>query len=304
MRTHKIAAIPGDGIGPEVIAAGVEVLRSAPSATAASRSTVEHFDWGSDYYKKHGVMMPEDGRDQIRGFDAILFGAVGAPGRARPHHPVGPAARHLPAVRPVRQRAPDPHPAGHHQPAARRRRPGARLGDRARELGRRICRRRRPRRIAGCRTRSRPTSRCSPAPASTRIMRFAFELARSRPRKLLTVVTKSNAQRHGMVMWDEIAAEVAAEFPDVTWDKMLVDAMTMRMVLKPRDARHHRRHQPARRHPVRSRGRAGRLARHRADGQPQSGARHPPRCSSRSTARRSTSSARASPIRSARSGPP
>jgi tartrate dehydrogenase/decarboxylase/D-malate dehydrogenase len=66
-----------------------------------------------------------------------------------------------------------------------------------------------------------------------RIMRFAFALARSRPRKLLTVVTKSNAQRHGMVMWDEIAAEVAAEFPDVKWDKMLVDAMTMRMTLRP-----------------------------------------------------------------------
>ena len=78
----------------------------------------------------------------------------------------------------------------------------------------------------------RPRSRSSPAPASTRIMRFAFALAQSRPRKLLTVVTKSNAQRHGMVMWDEIAAEVAAEFPDVTWDKMLVDAMTMRMVLQ------------------------------------------------------------------------
>jgi len=67
----------------------------------------------------------------------------------------------------------------------------------------------------------------------TRIMRYAFKLAQSRPRKLLTVVTKSNAQRHGMVMWDEIAAEVAAEFSDVTWDKMLVDAMTMRMVMKP-----------------------------------------------------------------------
>ena len=67
----------------------------------------------------------------------------------------------------------------------------------------------------------------------TRIMRYAFAIARSRPRRLLTVVTKSNAQRHGMVMWDEIAAEVAGGFPDVTWDKMLVDAMTTRMVLKP-----------------------------------------------------------------------
>ena len=66
-----------------------------------------------------------------------------------------------------------------------------------------------------------------------RIIRFAFKLAQSRPRKLLTVVTKSNAQRHAMVMWDEIAAEVAKDFPDVTWDKMLVDAMTMRMTMKP-----------------------------------------------------------------------
>jgi tartrate dehydrogenase/decarboxylase/D-malate dehydrogenase len=66
-----------------------------------------------------------------------------------------------------------------------------------------------------------------------RIMRFAFRLAQSRPRKLLTVVTKSNAQRHAMVMWDEIAVAIAKEFPDVTWDKMLVDAMTMRMVMKP-----------------------------------------------------------------------
>src|ERR1700727_1913390 len=66
-----------------------------------------------------------------------------------------------------------------------------------------------------------------------RIFRFAFALARSRPRKLITIVTKSNAQRHAMVMWDEIGAEVAREFPDVTWDKMLVDAMTMRMTIKP-----------------------------------------------------------------------
>jgi tartrate dehydrogenase/decarboxylase/D-malate dehydrogenase len=66
-----------------------------------------------------------------------------------------------------------------------------------------------------------------------RIMRFAFAYAESRPRQKLTVVTKSNAQRHGLVLWDEIAARVAGEFPAVTWDKMLVDAMTTRMVLKP-----------------------------------------------------------------------
>ena len=66
-----------------------------------------------------------------------------------------------------------------------------------------------------------------------RIIRFAFELAQSRPRKLLTIVTKSNAQRHGMVLWDDVAHEVARDFPDVTWDKMLVDAMTVRMVMQP-----------------------------------------------------------------------
>ena len=100
-----------------------------------------------------------------------------------------------------------------------------------------------------------------------RIMRFAFDIARSRPRKHLTVVTKSNAQRHGMVFWDEIAALVSHDYKDVTWDKELVDAMTMRMVRKPQTHRYCRRNEPARRHPVRPCRRAGRLAGHRADRQ-------------------------------------
>jgi tartrate dehydrogenase/decarboxylase / D-malate dehydrogenase len=79
MKTYKIAAIPGDGIGKEVIVAGLEV----PNACAASDGGVslesQTFDWSTDYYKKHGVLTPENGREQLRNFDAIYFGAVGAP---------------------------------------------------------------------------------------------------------------------------------------------------------------------------------------------------------------------------------
>ena len=79
MRQHKIASIPGDGIGQEVIAAGLEVLEVVARRDGGFRLEVTPFDWGSDYYKKHGIMMPENGRDQIAKHDAIYFGAVGAP---------------------------------------------------------------------------------------------------------------------------------------------------------------------------------------------------------------------------------
>ena len=170
----------------------------------------------------------------MRGFDAIYFGAVGAPDV--PDHVTlwGLRLAICQGLRPIRQCAPDPHPAGHLSAAAR--------CVAAQDLDWVIVRENSEGEYAGAgRTRRiRAIPRKSATEVSiftragvTRIMRFAFTLARSRPRKLLTVVTKSNAQRHGMVLWDEIAAEVAAEFPDVRTDKMLVDAMTMRMVLQP-----------------------------------------------------------------------
>jgi tartrate dehydrogenase/decarboxylase/D-malate dehydrogenase len=233
MRELKIAAIPADGIGKEVIAAGLEVLDTLAERDGGFRLQVESFDWGSDYYKKHGVMMPEDGREKLKKFDAIYFGAVGAPDV--PDHITLWGLR-LAICQPFDQYAnvrPTRILPGIKSPLA---------GIAREDLDWVIVRENSEGEYAGQGGRSH---RGLPEEVATevtiftragvtRIMRFAFELARSRPRKLLTVVTKSNAQRHGMVMWDDIAAEVAAEFPDVTWDKMLVDAMTMRMVMRPK----------------------------------------------------------------------
>ena len=79
MKTYKIAAIPGDGIGTEVVTAGVDVLNALAKREGSFRFKFDHFEWGGEYYKKHGRMMPENGRDQIRNHDAILFGSAGHP---------------------------------------------------------------------------------------------------------------------------------------------------------------------------------------------------------------------------------
>jgi len=232
MRVHKIAAIPGDGIGPEVIAAGLEVLETCAGRDGGFSLQVEHFDWGSDYYKKHGAMMPEGGADRLRAFDAIYFGAVGAPDI--PDHITLWGLR-LAICQPLDQYAnvrPTRILPGITSPLRHVTGP---------ELDWVIVRENSEGEYAGVGGRVHkglPEEVATDVAMFTRsgvarIIRFAFALARSRPRKLLTVVTKSNAQRHGMVMWDDIAAEVAGEFPDVTWDKMLVDAMTMRMTLRP-----------------------------------------------------------------------
>ena len=232
MKTYKIAAIPGDGIGKEVIAAGLEVLDTLAKRDGQFAFAVTHFDWGSDYYKKHGVMMPADGLAKLKPLDAIYFGAVGAPDV--PDHVTLWGLR-LAICQPFDQYAnvrPTRILPGIESPLR---------GVTAKELDWVIVRENSEGEYAGQGGRSH---RGLPEEVATdvaiftrsgvtRIMRFAFKLARSRPRKLLTVVTKSNAQRHGMVMWDDIAAEVAAEFPDVKWDKMLVDAMTVRMTLHP-----------------------------------------------------------------------
>ncbi|KAA1233946.1 MULTISPECIES: tartrate dehydrogenase [Agrobacterium tumefaciens complex] len=233
MREYKIAAIPADGIGPEVIAAGLQVLEALEKRSGDFKIHSETFDWGSDYYKKHGVMMPADGLETLKKFDAIYFGAVGAPDV--PDHitlwglrlPICQGFDQYANVRPTKILPGITPPLRNCGPGdldwviVRENSEGEYSGHGGRahkglpeEVGTEVA--------------------IFTRVGVTRIMRYAFKLAQSRPRKLLTVVTKSNAQRHGMVMWDEIAAEVSKEFPDVTWDKMLVDAMTVRMTLNPK----------------------------------------------------------------------
>jgi len=232
MRNYSIAAIPADGIGPEVISAGIEVLHALSRQDPELKFTIETFDWGSDYYKRHGVMMPETGLQTLKKFDAIYFGAVGAPDV--PDHitlwglrlPICQGFDQYANVRPTKILPGVTSPLRNRGPGdldwviVRENSEGEYSGNGGRahrglpeEVGTEVA--------------------IFTRVGVTRIMRYAFKLAQSRPRKLLTVVTKSNAQRHGMVMWDEIAAEVAQEFPDVQWDKMLVDAMTHRMTLHP-----------------------------------------------------------------------
>ncbi len=232
MRQHRIAAIPADGIGPEVIDAGLEVLEALAARDGGFTLKVDRYDWGSDYYRKHGRFMPPDGLAWLRTADAIYFGAVGDPNIPDDvslwglRLPICQGFDQYANVRPTRILPGVTSPLAGVGPA---------------ELDWLIIRENSEGEYAGHGGRAH---RGLPEEVATetaiftrrgveRIMRYAFDQARARPRKHLTVVTKSNAQRHGMVFWDEIAALVSHDYKDVTWDKELVDAMTQRMVRKP-----------------------------------------------------------------------
>jgi tartrate dehydrogenase/decarboxylase / D-malate dehydrogenase len=232
MKTYKLAAIPGDGIGAEVVSAGIEVLEALATRDGSFRFKVDHFDWGGEYYKKHGRMMPENGRDQIKNHDAILFGSAGHPDI--PDHitlwglrlAICQGFDQYANVRPTRILPGIDAPLKRCRPEdldwviVRENSEGEYSG-----VGGRV--------HQGHSIEVATDVSIMTRAGVERILRFAFRLARSRPRRLLTVITKSNAQRHAMVMWDEIATTIAREFPDVKWDKELVDAATARMVNRP-----------------------------------------------------------------------
>ncbi|RZJ51912.1 MAG: tartrate dehydrogenase [Acidovorax sp.] len=232
MTTYAIATIPGDGIGKEVIPAGQRVLEALSTQHPGLQFEFENFGWGGDWYRAHGVMMPADGLDALRGKDAILFGSAGDPDI--PDHitlwglrlKICQGFDQYANVRPTRILPGIDAPLKRCAPKdldwviVRENSEGEYSG------------------VGGRVHQGHPIEAATDVSMMTRvgverILRFAFRLAQSRPRKLLTVITKSNAQRHAMVMWDEIAAQVSTEFPDVKWDKELVDAATARMVNRP-----------------------------------------------------------------------
>ncbi|MBV9220821.1 MAG: tartrate dehydrogenase, partial [Methylobacteriaceae bacterium] len=233
MTEYRIAAIPGDGIGAEVIPAGLKVLDATAQRDGGFALRVTTLPWGSSFFRRHGRLMPEDGLEQLRGFDAIYFGAVGDPQIA--DHvtlwglrlPICQGFDQYANVRPTRILPGLTSPLRNCGSAdldwiiVRENTEGEYSGaggrvhrSLAEEVGVEV----------SVFTRA----------AVERIMRFAFELARKRERRHLTLVTKSNAQRHGMVMWDEVFAATAKAYADVTTDRELVDAVTTRMVLRPR----------------------------------------------------------------------
>jgi tartrate dehydrogenase/decarboxylase / D-malate dehydrogenase len=232
MKTYTIATIPGDGIGKEVVPAGQQVMQALAASSCSFRFEFENFDWGGDYYRQHGVMMPADGLDALRGKDAILFGSAGDP--HIPDHitlwglrlKICQGFDQYANVRPTRILP------GIDAPLKR-----CKMED----LNWVIVRENSEGEYSGVGGRvhqGHPIEAATDVSLMTRvgverILRYAFQLAQSRPRKLLTVITKSNAQRHAMVMWDEVAVQVSRDFPDVKWDKELVDAATARMVNKP-----------------------------------------------------------------------
>jgi tartrate dehydrogenase/decarboxylase / D-malate dehydrogenase len=233
LRRYRIASVPGDGIGPEVIAAGLEALDVLAARSGTFALDIEPYDWGSERYRKTGAFMPDNALSLLKQADAIYFGAVGAPDV--PDHvtlwglrlPICQRLDQYANIRPTRI-----------FPGVKSPLRGVEEGD----LDWLIVRENSEGEYSGHGGRAHvglPEEVATETSIFTRrgverIMRFAFREAQKRPRKLLTVVTKSNAQRYGLVLWDEIAAEVGKDFPDVTWDKELVDAMTFRMVAKPK----------------------------------------------------------------------
>ena len=230
MKTYRLAVVAGDGIGKEVIPAGIDVVEKA-AAGEIGLEFVE-FPWGCDFYVRNGRMMAPEGLDQLDEFDAIYLGAIGDP-RVPDHVSVWELIlplrqrfdqyvnlrpmRLLPGVRsPLDGRG----PADIDMICVRENSEGEYAG-----IGGRL--------HAGTPHEIAEQTSIMTRRGIERIARFGFELASRRPRKLLASATKSNAMQHTMVLWDQAVESVAATYPSVSWRKYHVDALCARMVTDP-----------------------------------------------------------------------
>ena len=230
MAAHRIAVIGGDGIGPEVIDQAVRVVEKAATLEKAELSW-NKLPWSTAYYKQHGRMLPEDGWDVLAKHDAILFGAVGdpsVPDKITVHELLLPMRRKYDQyvnLRPAYLFAGVPCPL---------------VGKTPGSIDMLVYRENTEGEYAPVGGRLYPDTENEVAvqtgiftrKGTERIVRFAFELARTRDRTLISA-TKSNALNHSMVFWDEVVAAVAPEYPDVAVRGIHVDALAALMVLHP-----------------------------------------------------------------------
>jgi len=227
----RIAVLPGDGVGPEVVAAGLQVLHAATHLDRTLQLDFDEFHWNSDYYRAHGCMMPRDGLEKLRAYDAIYLGAVGDPTLPLSVPvwglilPIRQAFDQYVNLRPVRLlkgargTLRDAAPSDVDMLVIRENTEGeyAGKGDilfpgTAREVA----------------LQTAVYSR----EGVERVVRYAFELARQQGRSL-TSVSKANALNYSGVFWDRIVEEIATQYPDVPCETLLVDAAALYMVTQP-----------------------------------------------------------------------
>ena len=232
-KTHRIAVIPGDGIGKEVMPEGLRVLHAAAARFGFKLDAVP-IEWAScDWYAAHGQMMPDDWKARVDGMDALYFGAAGWPATVPDHVSLWGSLIKFRRefdqyvnLRPARLLAGVPSPLANRKPG---------------DIDMLIVRENTEGEYSSVGgvmfpgTEREFVSQTSifTRTGSERLLRYAFELARTRPRRHVTLATKSNGISISMPWWDERCAEVAAEYPDVTWDKQHIDILSARFVLQP-----------------------------------------------------------------------
>jgi len=228
MHSYSVAVIPGDGIGTEVVAAALPVLHAA-GARCGFRLETTSFPWSGAYYARHGEMMPADGLQTLMGFQAIFLGAIGDP-RFVPDH----IALHTMLLE-IRRRFQQYVNMRPHRVLA-----GVRSPLREARFDILCIRENSEGEYDGAGGRAHIGTPDEVAVETAiftrggveRVVRFAFEQARSRSCRL-AVATKSNAQKHSMVFWDEVVAQVSVDYPDVEATKYHVDALCARLITAP-----------------------------------------------------------------------